>query len=196
MDTPKSFVCVCVCVWCSLHLFLSLALFLCSLYILSLENYTITLDLVYKSISINQSLLKYPHTHAKCHTFKTTCKSALSFLFCTKYTAVSENCSCLVLSNSSVTPRTIAHQAPLSVGFSRQEYWRGLPFPFPGDLPNPGIELTSPALPVDSLLLSHQGSLKLTLILHSSLFFLVFSLSDSELDHAIALSSDKWVDVT
>ena len=38
---------------------------------------------------------------------------------------------------------TIACQAPLSVGFSRQEYWRGLPFPSPGDLPNPGIELTS-----------------------------------------------------
>ena len=140
---------------------------------------------MYKSISINQSLLKYPHTHAKCHTFKTTCKSALSFLFCTKYTAVSESCSCSVLSNSSVTPWTVAHQAPLSMGFSRQEYWRGLPFPFLGDLPNPGIKLTSPALPVDSLLLSHQGSLKLTLILHSSLYhfsfffffsFLVFSL--------------------
>ena len=38
------------------------------------------------------------------------------------------------------TPWTVAHQAPLSKGFSRQEYWRGLPFPFPGDLPNPGIE--------------------------------------------------------
>ena len=37
----------------------------------------------------------------------------------------------------------IAHQAPLSMGFSRQEYWSGLPFPPPGDLPNPGIEPTS-----------------------------------------------------
>ena len=38
------------------------------------------------------------------------------------------------------TPWTVAHQAPLSMGFSRQEYWRGLPFPSPRDLPNPGIE--------------------------------------------------------
>ena len=44
---------------------------------------------------------------------------------------------------------TVAHQAPLSVGFSRREYWGGLPFPPPGDLPNPGTEptcLASPAL--------------------------------------------------
>ena len=43
-----------------------------------------------------------------------------------------------------VTPWTIAHQAPLSMGFSRQEYWNGLPSPPPGDLPNPGIKPTSP----------------------------------------------------
>ena len=42
-----------------------------------------------------------------------------------------------------VTPWTVAHQAPLSMGFSRQEYWSGLPFPSPGDLPNPGIKLVS-----------------------------------------------------
>ena len=48
-----------------------------------------------------------------------------------------------------VTPWTVAHQAPLSVGFSRQEYWSGLPFPSPGDLPDPGIELGSPALQAD-----------------------------------------------
>ena len=46
----------------------------------------------------------------------------------------------------SVTTWTIAHQASLSVGFSRQEYWTVLPFPSPGDLPNPRIEPTSPAL--------------------------------------------------
>ena len=39
-----------------------------------------------------------------------------------------------------VTTWTVAHQAPLSMGFSRQEYWSGLPFPPPGDLPNPGIK--------------------------------------------------------
>ena len=44
-----------------------------------------------------------------------------------------------------VTPWTVAHQAPLSMGFSRQEYWSGLPFPPPGDLPDPGIEPTSSA---------------------------------------------------
>ena len=50
-----------------------------------------------------------------------------------------------------VTPWTAARQAPLSLGFSRQEYWSGLPCPPPGDLPNPGIEPRSPALQVDSL---------------------------------------------
>ena len=45
----------------------------------------------------------------------------------------------------------IAYQAPPSMGFSRQEYWSGLPFPSPGDLPNPGIEPGSPALRADTL---------------------------------------------
>ena len=44
------------------------------------------------------------------------------------------------------TPWTVAYQVLLSVGFSRQEYWSGLPFPSPGDLPNPGTEPGSPAL--------------------------------------------------
>ena len=43
-------------------------------------------------------------------------------------------------------PWTVAHQAPLFMGFSRQEYWSGLPFPSPGDLPNPGIKPGSPTL--------------------------------------------------
>ena len=58
-------------------------------------------------------------------------------------------------------PWTIALQAPVSTGFSRQECWGGLPFPSPGDLPDPGIEPTSlelPALQMDSLPLSHWGS--------------------------------------
>ena len=58
--------------------------------------------------------------------------------------------SCSVLSNS-VTPWTVAHKAPLSVGFSRQEYWRGLPFPMPGDLPNPGIVPRSSTLQAGAL---------------------------------------------
>ena len=52
--------------------------------------------------------------------------------------------------------RTVARQAPLSMGLSRQEYWSGLPFPTPGDLPNARIESASLALQVDSLPLSHQ----------------------------------------
>ena len=47
-------------------------------------------------------------------------------------------------------PSTVARQAPLSMGFSRQEYWSGLPFTSPGDLPSPEIEPRSPALQVDS----------------------------------------------
>ena len=50
-----------------------------------------------------------------------------------------------------MTPWTVIHQAPLSMGFSRQEYLSGLPFPSPGDLPKPGIEPRSPVLQVDAL---------------------------------------------
>ena len=49
------------------------------------------------------------------------------------------------------TPWAVARQAPLFMEFLRPEYWSGLPFPFPGDLPNPGIEPTSPALAGGSL---------------------------------------------
>ena len=68
-----------------------------------------------------------------------------------------EMVSCSVVSDSA-TLWTVAHQAPLSMEFSRQEYWSGLPFPSPGDLPNPGIEPMSPALQVDSLLSEPLGS--------------------------------------
>ena len=57
------------------------------------------------------------------------------------------------------TPWTEARQAPLSIGFSRQEYWSGLPFPSPGDLPHPGIEPRSPALQADSLPSQPPGKL-------------------------------------
>ena len=50
-----------------------------------------------------------------------------------------------------VTPWTVTYQAPLSMGFSRQEYWSGVPLPSPGDLPNPGIEPGSPAFQADAL---------------------------------------------
>ena len=56
-----------------------------------------------------------------------------------------------------VTPWTVAHQAPLSMRFSRQEYWSGFPFPSPGNLPNPWIEPAFPALQADSLLSEPPG---------------------------------------
>ena len=52
---------------------------------------------------------------------------------------------------------TVAHQAPLSMGFPRQEYWRGLPFPSPGDLPHPGIEPGSLSLQADALTYEPPG---------------------------------------
>ena len=68
---------------------------------------------------------------------------------------------CSMLSRQSCptlwTPWTIAHKAPFSTKFSRQEYWSGLPFPSPGDLPDPGIKPRSPALQADSLLSEAPG---------------------------------------
>ena len=61
------------------------------------------------------------------------------------------NVSHSIMSDSFATPWTLAHQAPLSVEFSRQEYWSGWPFSSPGDLPNSGMEAGSPALWADSL---------------------------------------------
>ena len=60
---------------------------------------------------------------------------------------MSGSVSCSVISDSA-TPRTVAWQAPLSMGFSKQEYWSALPFPSHEDLPDPGIELEFPALPL------------------------------------------------
>ena len=57
------------------------------------------------------------------------------------------------------TPWTVAYKAPPSLGFSRQEYWSGLPFPSPGDLPNPGIEPGSPTLRADTLPSEPPGKL-------------------------------------
>ena len=56
-----------------------------------------------------------------------------------------------------MTPWTLARQAPLSTEFSRQEYWSGLPFPSPGDLPDPGIKPASPAFQADSSLSEPPG---------------------------------------
>ena len=81
--------------------------------------------------------------------------------------------SCLTLA----TPWTVAHQAPLSIGLSRQEYWSGLPFPSPGDLPNPGIEPGSLNYRQILYWLSYQGSpcSKRTIHRHWNLNFIYFS---------------------
>jgi len=63
------------------------------------------------------------------------------------------------------TPWTVACCTPLTMGFFRQKYWIGLPFSPPRDLPDPEIKPTSPALQVDSLLLSYQGSLTKTVMI-------------------------------
>ena len=69
-----------------------------------------------------------------------------------KHICASVLCAKSLQSCLTVTPWTIAQQAPLSMKFSRQEYWSGLLFPSPGDLPNPGIEFIYPNLQADSLL--------------------------------------------
>ena len=74
------------------------------------------------------------------------------------------------------TPWTVAYQAPPSMGFSRQEYWSGLPLPSPGDLPNPGIEPGSPAFQADALTSKPPGKpriLLLSLLLAASVTRLV-----------------------
>ena len=68
------------------------------------------------------------------------------------------------------TPWTIAYQAPPSMGFSRQEYWSGLPFPSPGDLPHPGIEPGSPALQADALPSEPPGKLRVKSLSRVQLF--------------------------
>ena len=69
-----------------------------------------------------------------------------------------------------VTPWTVALQAPLSMGRSRQEHWSGLPFPSLGDLPDPGIEPESPALQAESLPLNHLGiSMHILTLSHDNL---------------------------
>ena len=77
----------------------------------------------------------------------------------------------------SATLWTVAHQAPLSMGFSRQEYWSGLPFPSPGDLPDPEIEPGSPTLQADSLLSETPGKPPDHSYIHVYLLFFLRSFS-------------------
>ena len=76
---------------------------------------------------------------------------------------------------------TVAHQAPVSMGFSRQEYWTGLPFPPPGDFPDPGIEAASPCISCIGRRtlcpLSHQLALRSSVTLHKIFFsFLIYKI--------------------
>ena len=89
---------------------------------------------------------------------------------------------------------TVACQAPLSIGFSRQEYWSGLPFPSPGNLPNPGFKPGSPAWQADSLLSELQGK---SHILNKYLTYFHFSimplpsyhtLTDSQVHLSVSLT--------
>ena len=76
-------------------------------------------------------------------------------------------CSAASVMSNSATPRTVVHQAPLSMGFFQQKYWSGLLFPPRGDLPNPATEPSSPvspALQVDSLPLSQWESTQVSFV--------------------------------
>ena len=93
------------------------------------------------------------------------------FIFLTVYNSsylLCVLCVCKSLSRVQLfaTPWAAAHQYPLSMEFSRQEYCSRLPFPSPGDLPDPGIEPMSPALQADSLPFELQGSPFLLIIKH------------------------------
>ena len=105
-----------------------------------------------------------------------------------------------MLSNNFVTPWTVAHQGPLSMGFYRQDYWSSLPFPSPGDLPNPGIEPVSPEwlqfVRKDSLPLSHLGSpwhdLKKQYVLLTKIMLLPAFLSSQALALSISFNSMNY----
>ena len=91
------------------------------------------------------------------------------------------------------TPQTAAHQAPLSMGFCRQEYWSRVPFPPPGDLPDPGIEPMSPALQADSLLLSHLRSPHLYIGLIISFGLWMQSAKNYCLNGMVTDLREKWM---
>ena len=84
-----------------------------------------------------------PCTWSHLHFHRHSLSSGLCHLLCQQSQSLSSHAymlSCFSHVWLFATPWTVAHQAPLSMGFSRQEYWSGLPFPPPGDLPKPGIE--------------------------------------------------------
>ena len=103
-------------------------------------------------------------------------------------------CACMPSRFSPVqlfaTLLAVAGQVPLSMGFSKREYWSGLPFSPPGDPPYPGIESTPPALQMDSLPLSHWGSpLDTCMLPPPSRFSRVWLFATPWIDHSLPVSS-------
>ena len=90
-----------------------------------------------------------PHAETHVNLDKGLIHRRTFILFCVCMCVCTHACEALLLSRVQlyVTPWTVACQAPLFMAFPRQEYWNGLPFPSPGDLPDPGMELQSPESP-------------------------------------------------
>ena len=118
------------------------------------------------------------HTHTHTHTHSLSLSLSLSLWIWEMQTSQAPTltscmCACMFSCFSPIwlfpALWTVAHQAPLYMGFSRQEYWSGLPCPFSGDLWDPGIKPTFPEFQVESLLLSYRGSPDL---LHKNLHFI------------------------
>ena len=116
-----------------------------------------------------------------------------SFLFWGSSKHAQQQCWSLSCIQLFVTPCTIAHQAPLSMGFSRKEQWGGLPFPSPEDLPYPGIKPGSPALQTNYLLSELQGSCKQAILnMNSWTIFFIFGKALSIPDLRITTLED-WI---
>ena len=143
--------------WFFVLLWIGIA-FLISFSVCSLQMYKITIDFfmlilypktLLNSLIVLMNLLGFSVCNIRLFTYWRKKNS----LWCTW---VSE-CESLSHVWLFVTPWTVAHQAPLSMGFSRQEYWNGMPFPSPGDLPDSRIKLGSPVLQMNSLLFELPG---------------------------------------
>ena len=100
-----------------------------------------------------QNLFRFHYFQVYSRMRVCVCVDQCNFItYVASLTTTSTMCASLPVMSNSVTPWTVVHQATLSMGFSRQEYWSELPFPFPGDLPTPETKTGSPPLQADSLL--------------------------------------------